>query len=234
MKSYLVPIYSALKLLFAAAVLVLVSDLAGAEMASIYGGRDGLCGHPTASGERLNCAELTAAHRTLAFGTRVHVCHRGCVTVRIDDRGPWVRGRHIDLSPAAARAIGLSQTGRVTMTVDTLSGAPNTAAVANIDERLPLSVTSSAMQDAVRKRDSLLLHDQKADFDTQEQKPDFATRDAKLELHEHSPDAAPRKRTSHVSHITPTPKFYLTRSQPTQFWRLWKAFLLGRRSGQAG
>ena len=42
MKSYLVPIYSALKLLFAAAVLVLVSDLAGAEMASIYGGRDGL------------------------------------------------------------------------------------------------------------------------------------------------------------------------------------------------
>jgi hypothetical protein len=78
------------------------------------------------------------------------------------------------------------------------------------------------------KRDSLLLHDQKVDFDTQEQKPDFPTRDAKLELHEHSPAAAPRKR------ITPTPKFYLTRSQPTQFWRLWKAFLLGRRSGQAG
>jgi rare lipoprotein A len=228
MKSYLVPIYSALKLLLAAAVLVLVSDLAGAEMASIYGGRDGLCGHPTASGERLNCAELTAAHRTLAFGTRVRVCHSGCATVRINDRGPWVRGRHIDLSPAAARAIGLSQTGRVTMTVDTLSGAPNTAAVANIDERLPLSVTSSAIQDAVRKRDSLLLHDQKVDFDTQEQKPDFPTRDAKLELHEHSPAAAPRKR------ITPTPKFYLTRSQPTQFWRLWKAFLLGRRSGQAG
>jgi rare lipoprotein A len=41
----------------------------------------------------------------------------GCVTVRINDRGPWVRGRHIDLSPAAARVIGLSQTGRVTMTV---------------------------------------------------------------------------------------------------------------------
>jgi hypothetical protein len=114
------------------------------------------------------------------------------------------------------------------MTVDTLSGAPNTVAVANIDEQLPLSVTPFAMQDAVRKRDSLLLHDQKVDFDTQEQKPDFPTRDAKLELHEHSPAAAPRKR------ITPTPKFYLTRSQPTQFWRLWKAFLLGRRSGQAG
>jgi len=93
MKSYLFPIYSALKLLLVVSLLVLVSDLARAEMASIYGGRDGLCGHPTASGERLNCAELTAAHRTFAFGTRVRVCHRGCVTVRINDRGPWVRGR---------------------------------------------------------------------------------------------------------------------------------------------
>jgi rare lipoprotein A len=104
MKSYFAQIHSALKLLFATALLVLVSDLAGAEVASIYGGRDGLCGHPTANGERLNCADLTAAHRTFAFGTRVRVCHSGCVTVRINDRGPWVRGRHIDLSPAAARA----------------------------------------------------------------------------------------------------------------------------------
>jgi rare lipoprotein A len=121
MKPYFVSLCSALKLLLAAALLVFVSDFAVAEVASIYGGRDGLCGHPTANGERLNCAELTAAHRTLAFGTRVRVCHSGCVTVRINDRGPWVRGRHIDLSPAAARAIGLSQTGRVTMTVDILS-----------------------------------------------------------------------------------------------------------------
>ena len=116
MKSYFFAIYCALKLTFIAAPLVLASDLARAEMASIYGGRDGLCGRPTASGERLNCAGMTAAHRTLAFGTRVRVCHSGCVMVRINDRGPWVRGRHIDLSPAAARAIGLSQTGRVTMT----------------------------------------------------------------------------------------------------------------------
>ena len=227
MKSYLFPIYSALKLLSVVSVLVLVSDLARAEMASIYGGRDGLCGHPTASGERLNCAELTAAHRTLAFGTRVRVCHCGCVTVRINDRGPWVRGRHIDLSPAAARAIGLSQTGHVTMTVDALSAAPSAAA--NIDQQLPPSVTPAATRGAIRDSNSLPLRDQKADFDTQEQKPDFITRDAKLELHEHSPDAAPRKRTSHVSHITPTPKFYLTRSRPTQFWRLWKETLLGRR-----
>jgi rare lipoprotein A len=89
--------------------------VAHAEIASIYGGSDGLCGHRTASGERLDCAAMTAAHRTLPFGTHVVVCHNGCVTVRINDRGPWVRGRHIDLSPAAARAIGLHQTGRVTI-----------------------------------------------------------------------------------------------------------------------
>src|SRR6478609_477550 len=101
MKSCFIQLHSALKLLLITALVVLVSDLAGAEVASIYGGRDGLCGHPTANGERLNCAELTAAHRTLAFGARVRVCHSGCVTVRINDRGPWVRGRHIDLSPGS-------------------------------------------------------------------------------------------------------------------------------------
>ena len=102
-------------LIVAAALLLPVSGIAHAEVASIYGGSDGLCGHQTANGERLNCSAMTAAHRTLPFGTRVRVCHNGCVIVRINDRGPWVRGRNIDLSPAAARAIGLNQTGHVTM-----------------------------------------------------------------------------------------------------------------------
>jgi rare lipoprotein A len=88
-----------------------------AEVASIYGGSDGLCGSRTANGERLNCGAMTAAHRTLPFGTLVQVCHSGCVIVRINDRGPFVRGRQIDLSPAAARAIGLSQTGHVTISL---------------------------------------------------------------------------------------------------------------------
>jgi rare lipoprotein A len=102
-------------LIFAAALLLPVSGIANAQVASIYGGSDGLCGHRTANGERLNCSAMTAAHRTLPFGTRVRVCHNGCVIVRINDRGPWVRGRNIDLSPAAALAIGLNQTGHVTM-----------------------------------------------------------------------------------------------------------------------
>ena len=88
---------------------------AGAQVASIYGGSDGLCGRKTASGERFNCLAMTAAHRRLPFGTQIRVCHVGCVTVRINDRGPWVRGMDLDLSPAAARAIGLRTSGHVTM-----------------------------------------------------------------------------------------------------------------------
>src|SRR5215472_5320338 len=88
---------------------------AHAEMASVYGGRDGYCGSRTANGQRVNCSAMTAAHRRFPFGTRVRVCHSKCVTVRINDRGPFVRGRDIDLTPAAARAIGLNGTGRVTV-----------------------------------------------------------------------------------------------------------------------
>jgi rare lipoprotein A len=88
---------------------------AHAEVASVYGGRDGFCGSRTANGERLNCSAMTAAHRRLPFGTLVRVCHGRCVTVRINDRGPFVRGRDIDLSPAAARAIGLGGVGHVTI-----------------------------------------------------------------------------------------------------------------------
>jgi rare lipoprotein A len=103
--------------IFAGIALMLFSLViaARAQVASIYGGHGGLCGSRTANGERLNCAAMTAAHRRLPFGTRVRVCHKGCVTVRINDRGPWVRGRDIDLSPAAAHAIGLNDTGHVTL-----------------------------------------------------------------------------------------------------------------------
>ena len=96
-------------------MLILFVSTAHAETASVYGGRDGYCGSRTANGERVNCSTMTAAHRRLPFGARVRVCRSRCVTVRINDRGPWVRGRDIDLSPAAARAIGLSGTGHVTV-----------------------------------------------------------------------------------------------------------------------
>lgn len=61
----------------------------------------------TASGEKFNPNALTAAHRTLPFGTKVKITHKGkSVIVRINDRGPYSRGRSIDLSRAAARHIG--------------------------------------------------------------------------------------------------------------------------------
>lgn len=67
-------------------------------------------GTQTASGERFNPDGMTAAHRTLPFGTRLRVCYRGCVVVRINDRGPFNR-LDIDLSRGAARAIGMESAG---------------------------------------------------------------------------------------------------------------------------
>jgi rare lipoprotein A len=66
-------------------------------------------GSRTASGERLNAEALTAAHKTLPFGTKVRVTNKNNgkeVVVTINDRGPFIRGRIIDLTPAGARALG--------------------------------------------------------------------------------------------------------------------------------
>jgi len=63
---------------------------------------------------------MTAAHRTLPFGTMVRVTNTGTgksVVVRINDRGPFVKGRIIDLTPGAARAIGIAGLGAVTVDV---------------------------------------------------------------------------------------------------------------------
>ncbi len=68
----------------------------------------------TASGERMNPSELTAAHRTLPFGTKLKVTNQKngkSVVVRINDRGPFIKGRVIDLSKAAASQLGFVSTG---------------------------------------------------------------------------------------------------------------------------
>jgi rare lipoprotein A len=77
--------------------------------ASWYG--PGFAGNPTASGEPFNPQALTAAHKTLPFGTQVEVCFNGCTTVTINDRGPYANGAEYDLSSAAADAIGLKAVG---------------------------------------------------------------------------------------------------------------------------
>lgn len=87
-------------------------------IASIYAYKGG----KTANGERAAPSGLTAAHRTLPFGTRVRVTNKRngrSIVVRINDRGPFVRGRIIDLTPAGARALGFS--GLTPVTVDIVS-----------------------------------------------------------------------------------------------------------------
>jgi len=84
----------------------------GGGMASYYGKE--LAGNRTASGERFNPSHLTAAHRTLPFGSMVrvtNVANGDSVVVRINDRGPFSHGRVIDVSHAAAREIGMHRSG---------------------------------------------------------------------------------------------------------------------------
>ena len=78
-------------------------------MASFYGNESG---SRTASGQRFNQNAMTCAHRSLPFGTKLKVTHGGqSVVVTVNDRGPFVHGRVLDLSTAAARAIGLASAG---------------------------------------------------------------------------------------------------------------------------
>ncbi|HSD11296.1 MAG TPA: septal ring lytic transglycosylase RlpA family protein [Candidatus Binatia bacterium] len=89
--------------------------------ASWYGKRHQ--GKQTASGERFDEFAMTAAHRTLPFGTRVRVTNlvnRRSAIVRVNDRGPFVDGRVIDLSLAAARALGIVDEGVVLVRLQAL------------------------------------------------------------------------------------------------------------------
>jgi rare lipoprotein A len=81
-------------------------------MASYYGNESG---SRTASGQRFDQNALTCAHRSLPFGTKLRVTHGGrSVIVTVNDRGPFIRGRVLDLSTAAARAVGITGVGQVT------------------------------------------------------------------------------------------------------------------------
>jgi rare lipoprotein A len=105
--------------MFVVAALVAATGSACAEsgIASSYSTREQ--GTRTSSGRALHDGALTAAHKTLPFGSRVRVTNRTngrSVVVTITDRGPFVRGRVIDLTPAGASAIGMS--GLASVTVD--------------------------------------------------------------------------------------------------------------------
>ena len=90
------------------------TGIAGAQVASHYSKAHH--GKLTASGERFDMHAMTCAHRTAPFGTKF-VISRGerSIVCRVNDRGPFTRGRHIDLSVAGALALGLKGVGGVTM-----------------------------------------------------------------------------------------------------------------------
>jgi rare lipoprotein A len=97
-------------------------------IASWYG--PGFDGNMSASGERYNQNALTAAHRSLPFGTKVQVTNLNngrSVIVKINDRGPYVRGRVIDLSAAAARALGMMDSGVAPVRIDVLDNSTSTS-----------------------------------------------------------------------------------------------------------
>ena len=90
-------------------------NAAGSMLTSWYGGY--FHGRTTANGETYNMYGHTAAHKTLPFGTRLRVCYRGCVDVRINDRGPYIGARELDLSYGAAAQIGLIHPGVATTSI---------------------------------------------------------------------------------------------------------------------
>ena len=93
---------------------------AQAGIASVYSGEK------TANGEYAHRNALTAAHKTLPFGTHVQVTNTRngrTVIVRINDRGPFIKGRIIDLTPAGAKALGFNGLAPVTLSVTTGVGA---------------------------------------------------------------------------------------------------------------
>ena len=88
-------------------------------VASFYGNESG---RQTASGQRFDQNALTCAHRSLPFGTKLRVTHGDrSVIVTVNDRGPFVRGRVLDLSTAAARAVGLTSAGVGRVTAEVIS-----------------------------------------------------------------------------------------------------------------
>jgi rare lipoprotein A len=118
-KRKIMAVKSLTKLVFASAFLastVVLPMTASAQdgVASVYSGER------TANGEYANASGLTAAHKTLPFGTHVRVTNHQTghsIVVRINDRGPFVRGRIIDLTRAGARALGMDGLAHVSVEV---------------------------------------------------------------------------------------------------------------------
>jgi rare lipoprotein A len=120
--------------------------------ASWYGGDDGFAGQPTANGERYDPMALTCAHRTLPFGTMIEVRNLDTgkkAVLRVNDRGPFIRGRMLDVSEKAAQSLGMHGNGTARVRIRTVDAkgrpAPLDPVTAASD---PYTVQVAALSDA--------------------------------------------------------------------------------------
>ncbi len=120
--------------------------------ASWYGGNDGFAGKPTASGEIFDPSQMTAAHKTLPLGTWLEVENLGNhrkVIVKVNDRGPFVRGRILDLSEGAAKRLDMTGTGTAEVRIRSVD-VNDTPVALDPDEDLknPYTIQVAALRDA--------------------------------------------------------------------------------------
>ena len=120
--------------------------------ASWYGGGDGFAGKPTASGEIFDPSQLTAAHKTLPLGTWLEVedldNHRK-VMVKVNDRGPFVRGRILDLSKAAAERLGMLGTGTAEVRIRAVDLNDKPVGLDPVEDlKNPYTIQVAALRDA--------------------------------------------------------------------------------------
>jgi rare lipoprotein A len=143
------PIHRAVKSLFVFLLITLASLPCAAQelqgRASWYGGK--FHGRLTSSGEVFDTNEMTAAHKTLPFGTVVKVTNQDngrTAVVKINDRGPFVEGRIIDLSRAAAVELGMADQGVANVSIEIVD-------FASADERYAVQVGTYALEQNARK-----------------------------------------------------------------------------------
>lgn len=131
-----------------AGITVALPASADSGTASYYGHE--LAGRPTASGERFNPNGLTAAHRSLPLGTRLvvtNIANGRSVVVRVNDRGPFVRSRVLDVSLGAARALGFTAAGTARVHFVAVSGSrPAAARQETVQESLPPATETSPQE----------------------------------------------------------------------------------------
>ena len=121
-------------------------------IASYYGRGDGYHGRTTANGERFDASAFTAAHPTLPMNTCVSVASErtGARTVvRVNDRGPFAKGRIIDLSAAAADALGMTGSGTAKVRLEAIAGADRQGACPGASDTTVLSRLKAWVSDLI-------------------------------------------------------------------------------------